>query len=292
MKRLLTIIATILAMSIAQTAYSQDMDDVDDVEDIGVEDVDIDLTTKSYTYRGRLGAQAMFRLPKNVQISVTEDAWFKEFRSFDRLNTMFGLTYRPLKYLRFGASYGLTAIYKKKDGGHYWDYRHRFSADVTGSYAVGGWNFSLTERFQAAPRPDGYNPFKYQKADYALRTRIAASYRFNKVPLEPLVSVDMRTLLNGVDPNSLAFTPEQAGNVTPRFNKLACDRFRFQGALTYRIDKHNAFQLYYNFDFGVDHPVKVNDQGVLEQFDSNGNLLRFTDKSYASTAGLTYKFSI
>lgn len=291
MKKLLTVLATLIALTFAQKAYSQDMDDVDNMED--VDDVeDIVLTSKSYTYRGRLGAQAAFKLPKDFQISVTEDAWFKEFRTFDRLMTNFALSYRPFKFLRFGASYGLTSIFKRKDEGNSWDFRHRFSADATGSYATGGWNFSLTERFQVAPRPDGYNPYRYQKADLALRTRVAASYRFKRVPLEPLVSVDMRTLLNGVNVNSLALTPDKAGNVTPRFNHLACDRFRFQGALTYRIDKHNAFQLYYNYDFGIDHPVNVDAQGVIQQLDSNGDLLRLTDKSYASTAGLTYKFSI
>ncbi|MBQ0044565.1 MAG: DUF2490 domain-containing protein [Bacteroidales bacterium] len=290
MKRLMTLLAALFALTVAQNAYSQDMDDVGDVDD--VEDFDQELTTKSYTCRGRLGAQASFKLPENFQISVTEDAWFREFRSFDRLMTLFGVSYRPSKYLRFGASYGLTSIYKKTDDGHLWDYRHRFAADVTGSYTTGGWNFSLTERFQAAPRPDGYNPYKYQKADYALRTRVAASYRFERVPLEPLVSVDMKTSLNLVNPSSLAFTPDRVGNVNPRFNKLACDRFRFQGALTYRIDRRNALQLYYNFDVGVDHPVNVDDQGLVLSVDGSGNLLRLTDKSYASTAGLTYKFSI
>lgn len=134
----------------------------------------------SYDITSRLGAEVEIggRLEDN-------------FTSFNRYDAAFGLSYKPLKWLKLGASYDFIrdynpgeaeVLYRLDDHGApvldtdgnpivkgvnvddaFWRTKHRAAFDVTGKWKAGRFGFSLRERYQFTHyAPTEVNEWKYR----------------------------------------------------------------------------------------------------------------------------------
>jgi len=136
-----------------------------------------------------------------IAINFEEETRTRDnFMTTDRFMTSFDLSYKPVKFLKAGASY--TRISYNKEGKEstnylpYWEKRNRYCAYVQGEYSLGRFEVSLKERFQSTYRigvkakDDRANP------KFLLRSKMGLSYDVKGISLQPFVSYEMQHSLN------------------------------------------------------------------------------------------------
>jgi hypothetical protein len=175
-----------------------------------------------------------------------------EYRSSDGLDGTqrwagsVGLDYKIVKALK--VSTGYTFIYQHEESettkkgnivSDYWQPKHRFTFDLTGSYDWNRFSFSLRERYQMTHRTEK-SVAKYgsdgvtQKSDelieaatkHVLRSRLEAEYNIKKSRFTPFASVEFyNSLQEGFDLKKTRYT-------------IGSD---------YKLNKKNVFSLYYRY---------------------------------------------
>ncbi|MCM1309961.1 MAG: DUF2490 domain-containing protein [Bacteroides sp.] len=206
------------------------------------------------------GAEFSAKLPKNFSVEAGA-----EYRSADwvkhssQWSVDASVGYKPLNWLKVAVGYkfiqewepsGATSK-KGKEYGDYWNNKHRVSVGATGSLKLKKFTLSLRERYQYTYRPSHIIPFLDKedgnrtinaKSSHILRSRLQASYKpKKKSPWEPYVSVELYTMLSDV--NHTENTTEGA-----KFY----DKFRATAGCEYKINKHNALELFYRYTCSVD----------------------------------------
>lgn len=186
--------------------------------------------------------------------------------STDRWSIEGGLSYKFCPYFKLGASY--TFINQHVDSrttkkgnivDSYWQPRHRFSVDATGSYKFGKLKLSLRERYQFTHHTE-QTVAKYdgddgsQKSDevieakdkHVLRSRLKAEYNISKSIFTPFASAEIY--------NSLS-------------DGFSTKKLRYTVGTDISIAKHHDLSLYYRYvDTRDDDESSLNVIGVGYKF--------------------------
>lgn len=165
-------------------------------------------------------------------------------------------TYKPLKWLKFGAGY--TLIYnniekityhddadeigqanygKPNKRANYWGVRHRFHVEATGDVDLGRFNLSLRERWQYYYRPEKTVDERYDydddemdgkpktysgKGKNVLRSRLQVAYDIPNCTVEPYVSGEI-------------------------YNSWEINKARYTAGAEWKITKQHVVDLYYRY---------------------------------------------
>lgn len=207
-------------------------------------------------------ASADFGIAKNLTGYVEgEYRTTDNFSSTDRWNMTVGMDYKFCPYFKMGVDY--TFIDKHVDSrttnkgnivDSYWQPRHRFSVDATGSYKVGRLKLSLRERYQfthhteqTVAKYDGDDGDRKSdevieaKNKQVLRSRLKGEYKIAKSIFTPFVSFEIY--------NSLT-------------DGFSADQLRYTVGTDLSLSKHQELNLFYRFVDGRRGDSNLNVIGV------------------------------
>lgn len=244
---------------------------------------------------GRASVGVDYKLTKGLHLTAEEEIRAGEdFSALGSLRTTVGVSYKPLKFLKFGVGYTFISPYKvnkKLDDETtytgFWKPKHRLMADVTGILRLGDFQLSLKERLQLTHNSDpSLNVYQEAPNLLALKSRLAVKYKGLKW-LEPSFSLEARTQLNGAwgsyktviedGETYMAYTP---AGYTHAYN----DRYRANLSLDFLLGKHHTLTPYVLFDFYHEYEIDTNKKGTkLKSFG-------YQD-SFLTSLGLSYVFS-
>lgn len=204
--------------------------------------------TKKFNKHWSLEAEAGLRTRDN---SKETDRWSLgvsgayKFNSYVKLSAGYDLLYdhreKKETFHKDGTTNKLTPAY--------WWPRHRFYADVTGSYSLGRLGLSLRERYQYTYRAKAKNK-KYDadddewedvksKSSNLLRSRLEVDYNIRKCPLTPFASVELFHGEGGLQ------------------------KTRYTVGADYNFNKRHAVKLYYRYQTVNDNDDDEPDCHVL-----------------------------
>lgn len=204
-----------------------------------------------------VGADASFKLPASLsagaEIEYRTQQWFHHT---DQWSIEANLGWKPLKWLKFGASYKfiqtqslaeLTADDYSIPA--YWNNKHRVSAGATFSWKpVKLLSLSLRERYQFTSRPSflvpqfiGEMPWGNKtvshKEQHLLRSRLQAEYKpYKKCKFTPFLSFELYSRLREVNK-----TKHRA------IGAAFCEKWRLAAGTEYKINKHNQVDIFYRY---------------------------------------------
>lgn len=207
-------------------------------------------------------AAAEFDITKKLSAGIEG-----EYRTTDNLSSTnrwaveAGLGYKFSPYFKMGASY--TFIYHHGESrttskgnivDSYWQPRHRFSLEGTGSYRLGRLKLSLRERYQfthhteqSVAKWDGDDGSRKSdelieaKDKHMLRSRLKADLDLRKSIFSPFASVEIY--------NSLT-------------DGFAADQLRYTLGTELSLSKHHELELFYRFIDGRGGDSDLNVIGV------------------------------
>ena len=207
--------------------------------------------------RARISVGTDIKIVKGFHLEIDEQLRLKDnMSSVDRLYTTAGLSYKFNEYVKAGAGY--VSIMDWKPNKKEWEFKHRFFAEVTGTYRAGLWTFSLREKFQLTNIGD-HNEYENPSNKMALKSRFQVKYRGFRVPIRPYVLFEARVALND-SRLSATYNPSEGGYTS--FSLLGYDdahfnRYRAGIGADWKISKRSEFNLYYYFDYVTDKEIDV-----------------------------------
>ena len=221
-------------------------------------------------FGARVSAGIDKRITKGFHISLNEEVRFdNNFRSFDRLQTELGLSYKVNPYLKFGLGYLFIAPYSSSKSA-FKNLRHRLYADVRGTVHAGRWAFSLRERIQWTYRQGDFNEFQYPRNAFTLKSRLKVKY--NARIASPYLYFEQRNFLNAptIHANfdgTNYLTDEGAVSDEPGwflggFKDGYVNRYRSCLGVDLRLSQHNKLNVYFLGDWVVDKVVDANSAGT------------------------------
>lgn len=241
-----------------------------------------------------------FDVGLNTEIRAQEDARWSLGASLD---------YKPIKYLKLGASYSFMYRYKPEnrrehyrddimDDDHwdgynvrdsYWSPRHRASLDVTGTVKLWKWlRVSLRERYQFTRN----SPMDVNDTKYRYNKILNSDGEFQGYELKngyPEVEVDEREDKNSnvlrsrlkleVDKKGVDLSPFVSCEVHNNLNignKMVLEKVRSSAGLEYKVSKKHKITLAYILTCDIH-----DDEGALE---------RIHGRTHAFNIGYDFKF--
>lgn len=232
------------------------------------------------------------KITKGFHFTLSEEARFdNNFKSFDRLQTQLGFSYKVNPYLKFGLGYVLNAPYSTANSA-FKNLRHRLYFDVKGTARAGKWAFSLKERFQWTYRSGDFNEYQYPRNALMLKSRLMVKY--NTKVASPYLYFELRNFLNAPvihanydgthyvnDDGSQTGT---AGWFLHSFRGGYVNRYRTCLGVDVKVDKHNKLNFYFLGDFVSDKVVDANSEGT--------KLKSYTlEKGFVGNIGAEYVFA-
>ncbi|NDW12738.1 DUF2490 domain-containing protein [Bacteroides sp. 214] len=146
-------------------------------------------------------------------------------QTIDRWSGGIGLSYKIFSFLKISGDYNLIRFnHEKRD----WETGHRFNLYATGSYKWDNFTISLRERFQQTYREGVSRTAKRANPKKILRSRLQVSYKIADTKFKPFASVELFHTLNDPQSNGL-------------------DKTRYTVGTEYKINKKNAFEVYYRY---------------------------------------------
>jgi hypothetical protein len=241
-----------------------------------------------------------FDVGLNTELRAQEDARWSLGASLD---------YKPIKYLKLGASYSFMYRYKPEnrrehyrddimDDDHwdgynvrdsYWSPRHRASLDVTGTVKLWKWlRVSLRERYQFTRN----SPMDVNDTKYRYNKILNSDGEFQGYELKngyPEVEVDEREDKNSnvlrsrlkleVDKKGVDLSPFVSCEVHNNLNignKMVLEKVRSSAGLEYKVSKKHKITLAYILTCDIH-----DDEGALE---------RIHGRTHAFNIGYDFKF--
>lgn len=218
-----------------------------------------------------------------------EYRWKDGFSYTDRIAGTLSLDYKLNKYLKFGAGYSILhkrVNYVKtweSDTAtlNYWQNRHRFMVNATGSYKFGSFKVSLRERFQYTMwdkrkiRRLRDENGKVERDEYGykineqysegrfkpvLRSRLQVSYDRKKWKFSPYASIEFFNLLNPktdyeeTDGGNYDLVGGKYTKVDPgtgeyvKEREKSLDRISYTAGVDWAFKKHQELGLYYQYN--------------------------------------------
>ena len=192
-------------------------------------------------------ADVKYKITKQLGVFVEG-----EYRTNDgisathRWDVATGLSYSIIKPLKLSASYlyiqqrvGTSTTKKGNIVPAYWQPKHRFVADISYSYDWNRFSFSLRERYQYTYRvgqsvpkfdDDGVTPKDDEiissLSKHVLRSRIGVEYSIRGTNFKPFATCEF---YNGLS------------------NGFKHDKTRYTVGSEYKINRHNAVELFYRY---------------------------------------------
>lgn len=203
------------------------------------------------------GADASFKLPGSLSagcgVEYRTRSWFHHT---DQWSIESDLGWKPLKWLKFGASYKFIqaqSLAELNADGYsipaYWNNKHRVSVGATFTWKpVKKLSLSLRERYQFTARPSflvpqfvGELPWGNKtvshKQQHQLRSRLQAEYKpYKKCRFTPFVSFELYSRLREVNKT------KQTEN-----GAAFCEKWRLTVGSEYKINKRNDVELFYRY---------------------------------------------
>lgn len=218
----------------------------------------------SDAFGARVSAEVDYKIMKGMHVSVSEEVRFLGGSDiFDRSYSQIGFTYKICDYLKAGLSYTAVAVQKTKVEmpdteeivTNWTEWRHRVSGDLTASYKVGQWKFSLRERVQGTYKMRELNNYQQPQMGWVLRSRLKVAYEFRSVPLEPYAYFEPRLVLNGAK-----WGEESTGDNYKDADFLGhkdvyMNRYRGAAGLEWTLDKRNSIDFYVLYDSLYDKEI-------------------------------------
>lgn len=234
-------------------------------------------STTTHSMQMRVGAEFNKKWQNGVGLHFGEDLRFDLFgftngvnagANFNKSYTSVSVSYKDprFKYLKVDAGYVLKILGTKD-----WNYvnkwmRHRVFVSLTGSYRYEQWSFSLRERLMSEFRmgdidlhkATGY--YEHNRADLYLRSKAEVAYHSMSKPLKPYIWCEVVNTLNA---NPLQ--QKYANNDPTQQGHQYIRRVRTAIGVTWRLNKQNALDFCYRFNYGYDRDVtvKANSQKLL-----------------------------
>ncbi len=256
-------------------------------------------------FGGRVSAEVDKKLMKGLHAFVNGEARLNDnFGNFYRYQGTVGASYKVNDYLKTAVSYTFIETKKTKDSTDIWKLRHRFTFDVTGSYRMGDFKFSLRERFQVTRRTDDVNEYQDNKNACVLRSRFMAQYK-GLSDWTPYAYVDVRNTLNAPKwsykyENGLFHSVADSMHIDStnfQGNKdVYINRVRLGLGAEWELNKQHSFDFFILYDFCFDREIDVKKN---QKFSKKGNLKHNKNdlesviyrKSRNVSIGIGYKFS-
>lgn len=244
-------------------------------------------------FQTRLSLGIDKKLTKGLHLSLEEQFRFEDASTaIDRFQTSLGLSYKLNKYLKAGVSYVLLNPYKKSTSA-FTNPRHRFSADVTGSYKTGDWTFSLRERFQLTHRSGDFNTYQSATNAMVLKTRVSAKYRALG-DVKPYGFIEIRNTLNApvikatYDASTATYSSSdgstEAGWFIDSWSNMYINRARLGLGCDFSFGKQHGLDVFLLSDYYTDKDVDANSDGTKLKSYTVQHGLNFT-------LGVGYTFS-
>lgn len=204
-----------------------------------------------------VGADASFKLPASLSagagVEYRTQQWFQHT---DQWSIEADLGWKPLKWLKFGASYKFIQTQSlaevNKDGYSipaYWNNKHRVSVGATFSWKPTKLlSLSLRERYQFTSRPSflvprfiGDFPFGNKtvghKEQHLLRSRLQAEYKpYKKCRFTPFAGFELYSRLREVKKTKDEVT-----------GAAFCEKWRLTAGTEYKINKRNKAEIFYRY---------------------------------------------
>ena len=159
------------------------------------------------------------------------------FSDLDKIVSSVGFSYKPIDYLRIGASYSLVNQLDEDDE-EKWGIRHRVNLDVTGMYRAGRVKLSLRERVRVQFRGDSICKYEHVNPFFSLRSRFKVAYDVFQSRWEPYAFAELYTTLN-------APAPVKNYKENPWDSDNYISRVRFAVGAEYKINMTNRIDIYY-----------------------------------------------
>ena len=221
-------------------------------------------TSTVHSVQLRTGAEFTKDFGKGVKLNFGEDLRFDVHNSttgasFSKSYTTLALSYAPIKNLKLDAGYTMKILgadstwsAEKKADYNEW-LRHRVFFSVTGSYKFERVKVSLRERAMCEMRTDSVNPDEKAQNAWMLRSKAAVEYTCFAKPLKPYVWVEVVNTLNAPE-----YQRMYKDNNTANRGMQYINRVRTAVGVVWKIDKSNALDFYYRFNYGYDRDININ----------------------------------
>lgn len=233
--------------------------------------------------RGRFSAGADWKIVKGLHLDAGyEVRMTDDFSRLERHQLNAGVQYSPVKHLKIGGGYYFIGHY---DSDREFKPRHRFYADVTGSYKFGVWNLSLRERLQITYNSYDFNEFQQTPNLLELKSRLKISYKgFSR--LEPYAYAELRNCFNG--PSFSARWNEAREKYTDYeftgYHDTYINRLRGAIGLEWKISRHHSVDFRVMGDWYRDKSIDTNAEGTkLKDY--------YWEKGFVATLDIGYVFS-
>lgn len=210
---------------------------------------------------GRISASAEYKVAKGLEVKVGEEIRLNGDHLLDRFYTSAGVSYKITDWLKAGAEYTAIGVYKETDDYNFIDWRHRVSADLTGTLKLGRLRLSLRERVQGTHKTAEKNNFQQPQTEWVLRSRIKASYKFRNVPLEPYVFFEPRLLFNGAKWSEEGVTSDYKSATFLGHKDVYFSRLRSSAGLEWKLNSRNSFDFYVLYDYLTDKEIDARKEG-------------------------------
>ena len=252
----------------------------------------------SDSFSARISAEADYKVARGLHIYASEEFRFGGKDIMDRSYTEIGASYKINSHLKVALAYTAIAVYKSETTAlndnmkmvKYWyDWRHRVSADVTGSFKAGQWRFSLRERIQGTYKTRELNNYQQPQTAWVLRSRLKASYKFRNAPLEPYAAFEPRLVLNGAKWSAEGVTSafEEAG--FSGHKDVYFNRLRGSVGVEWKLNSRHSLDFYGIYDYLRDKEIDARKEGSAK-----GVLLKapvLLQTGHRVSVGVGYKFS-
>mgnify|MGYP002852969531 CR=1 FL=1 len=230
----------------------------------------------------RVSLTADKKISKGFHWNVEGEARMSEnFSDLGRYQIGTGLTYKVSPWLKLGAGY---IFIQKKNSDDEWKDRHRFYGDATFSYKTGPWKLALKERLQLTHRDVG-NVYQNNPNSLTLKSRFKVSYNASPT-LTPYGYIELRNVFNDPACDALWSTTSRAyaGYSFLGYTDTYLNRLRGSLGADWKLDKHNALDLFVMADYCHDKNIDTNKAGT--------KLKSLTyDRKINLGLGIGYKFS-
>lgn len=244
----------------------------------------------------RITAEVDYRVTRGLHLFATEELRLGGRDIMDRFYTEAGVSYKITDFLKASLSYTAIGVYKSETTEtpeaiyirRWYEWRHRVTGDLTASFKVGQWKFSIRERVQGTYRDAEINNYQRPQTSWVLRSRFKASYGFRSVPLEPYAYVEPRIMLNGA-----RWSAEGAGYESAEFlghDDVYFNRLRGVVGVGWRLDARNVLDFYILYEHELEKDIDARKEGSDKGVGLKVPVVMISSDKVALGVGYKYSF--
>ncbi len=252
----------------------------------------------SESFGARVSAEVDYKIMKGMHVNVSEELrFFGGSHILDRSYSQVGFSYKICDYLKAGVSYTAIAVQKSKTEmpdteeitTNWTEWRHRVSGDLTASYKLGQWKFSLRERVQGTYKMRDLNNYQQPQMGWVLRSRLKVAYEFRSVPLEPYAYFEPRLALNGAKWSEESLGGNYKDAEFLGHKDIYVSRYRGAAGLEWQLDRRSSIDFYVLYDSVYDKEIDARKEGSKKGVQLKAPITGVS--SDRISVGIGYKYS-